>query len=105
MKFNGLVSLGTRKKGESYTSAGLYKGLDKVLRLYNRADIYVTRFYCDNKFKIIFNALDEEWTIEFNYTNPQEHVPDIEHENRVLRERFRVGLYRLPFKVLPKTMI
>ena len=70
-----------RTKGKSYTSEGLCKGLDEVLRLYNRANIYVTRIHCDNEFKKIFNELDEEWTINFNYANPQEHVPGIEHEN------------------------
>ena len=93
LNFNGLVTLGTRTKGESYTSTGLCQGLDKVLRLYNRADIYVTQIHCDNEFKKIFRELDEDWDIEFNYSNPQEHVLDIEHENRVLQERFRVGLY------------
>ena len=43
--------------------------------------------------------------MDFNFSLPQEHVPDIEHENRVLQERFCVGLYRLPFKILPKSMI
>ena len=56
LKFNGLVALGTRVKGESYTSEGLCKGLDKVLRLYNRADVYVTQIHCDNEFEIFFES-------------------------------------------------
>ena len=65
----------------------------------------MSRIHCDNEFKKIFRELDESWDIEFNYSNPQEHVPDIERENRVLQEQFRVGLYRVTFKVIPKTMI
>ena len=40
-----------------------------------------------------------------NYVSPQERVPDIKHENRVQQERLRVMLYRLPFKLIPRTMI
>ena len=51
LKFNGLVALGTKTKGEIYTSEGLCEGLDEVLRLYNRADVYVAQIHCDNEFK------------------------------------------------------
>ena len=51
LKFNGIMVLVTWTKGESYTSAGLCLGLDEVLRLYNHADIYITRIHCDNEFK------------------------------------------------------
>ena len=40
-----------------------------------------------------------------NFSLPGAHVPDIERENRVLQERFRVALYRLPFKSIPREMI
>ena len=93
LKFNGLVALGTRTKGESYSSEGLCKGLDEVLRLYNQSDVYVTQMHCDNNVEKCFRELDKDSDIEFNDSNPQEHVLDIEHENRVLQERFRLGLY------------
>ena len=40
-----------------------------------------------------------------NFSLPGAHVPDIERANRTLQERFRVKLYRLPFKLIPRTMI
>ena len=46
-----------------------------------------------------------EWEFDINFSNPNRHVPNIERENRVLQERFRVGLYCLLFKVIPRVMI
>ena len=94
-----------RKKGESYTKEMLYEGLDEILKFYNKADIYISMIHCDNEFKSIFKELENNWDIKFNFSSPQEHVPNIEHKNRVLQERFCVLLYRLPFKVIPRTMI
>ena len=100
IKYNGIVSLGTK-----YTAAKICKALDNILRLYNKAGIYVTVIHADNEFRKIFRDIDEDWEVESNFSLPQEHVPDIEHENRVLQERFRVRLYILPYTKLPKAMI
>ena len=43
--------------------------------------------------------------MEFNFAHPGAHVPDIERENRTLQDRFRVNLYRLPYAMIPRTMI
>ena len=104
LNFNGLVTLGTRTKGESYTSEVLCKGLDEILRLYNCAYIYIKKYTATNNSRR-FSRL--RWNLGdwIQLFKSQEHVPHIEHENRVLQERFRVGLYILPFKVLPRTMI
>ena len=37
--------------------------------------------------------------------NPQEHVPEAERNNRVIKERFRAAFHRLPFKKMPKIMV
>ena len=39
--------------------------------------------------------------MDVNFSNPGEHVPDIERANRTLEEHFRVQFYRLPFEALP----
>ena len=49
--------------------------------------------------------MEEDWELEFNFAAPDEHVPDIERENRVLKERFRAEYHHLPFKVIPRQMI
>ena len=105
IRCNGIFSLGSKKKGEMYTETTLRAALDDILRLYNRSDIYVTRIHADNEFKSVFREFDETWDVYFNYSSPQEHVSDIENKNCVLQERFHVGLYRLPYSLLPKAMI
>ena len=79
--------------------------LNDILRLYNKVGIEVTMIHADNEFIAIFKEVHEDWYVDLIFSLPQEHVPDIEHENRVLQERFRVVLYRLPFRKLPKAMI
>ena len=69
-----------------YTAATLCAALDNILHLYNNADIYITRLYAENKFKYVFWELDRIWDVEFHFSLPQEHVPDITHENHVLQE-------------------
>ena len=88
LRYNGIISLGTKVKGEMYTAETLCKASEDILCLYNRADIYIKRIHCDNDFKTVFRELDKNCDAEFNYSSPQKHVPDIEHKNRVLREQF-----------------
>ena len=71
------------------TAATLCAALDDILHLYNKADIYVTKIQADNEFKSIFRELDEIWEVDFNFSLPQEHVPDIEHENCVLQREIQ----------------
>jgi hypothetical protein len=39
-----------------------------------------------------------------NFANPQEHVPEAERNNRVIKERIRSNYHQLPYKQLTKTM-
>ena len=61
--------------------------------------------HADNKFRSIMNELEDVWDTSINFSMPGEHVPDIKRMNRVLQEQFRVALYRLPYKIIPKVMI
>ena len=100
-----IVVLGTKAKGRGYNKEILTKGIDILLRFYNRSDVTITKIHADNEFKSTLETLTKDWTVAFNFAHPGEHVPDIERENRTLQDRFRVNLYRLPFMMLPRTMI
>ena len=43
--------------------------------------------------------------IEMNYVNPDNRVPESERSNRVIKWRFRIAYYRLPYKNIPSIMI
>ena len=83
----------------------LFSGIDKILRFYNHVGVYIKTLHADNEFRSILNELLDKWDIDINLSNPGEHVPDIERENRTQQERFCVNLYWLPFTIIPRTMI
>ena len=99
------VVLGTVRKGKGYNKEVLYQGLDDVLRKYNASGIRISRMHANNEFRSVLNDLVDNWDADINFANPGDHVPDIERENRTIQERFRVKIHRLPFEVIPRTMI
>jgi len=90
---------------ESRTSAESFKRIDMVLRHYNKAGFTIKKIYCDGEFKHMMDQVCDELGVEMNYANPDEHVPEIERSIRVIKERFRTAYHRLPYKMIPKTMI
>ena len=44
--------------------------------------------FADNEFQPLAKTILEDFGIRFDFCNPDEHVGDIERENRVLEERF-----------------
>ena len=101
------VALGSYTKGEAPTRETIYKALDEIMRKYNRANVRIAVIHADNKFRSVMQELiqSDNWDLDMNFSNPGEHVPDIERGNRMLEERFRVQYYRLPFDALPTVMI
>jgi hypothetical protein len=79
--------------------------LDNVFRIYNHAGFRITTIHCDNEFKPLMNELQDVYNIKMNYVNPQEHVPEAERNNRVIKERFRAAFHRLPFTMIPNIMV
>ena len=43
--------------------------------------------------------------VEINYSNPDGHVPEAESNNRVIKQRFRIVYYRLPYTKIPRIII
>ena len=86
------VILGTYSKGEAPTKQILYQAIDEVLRKYNQADVRIATIHADNEFRSVLKDLivSDEWDVDINFSNPGEHVPDIERGNMTLEERFGV---------------
>ena len=99
VKYRSVVPLENQTKNE------LYRGLDVILRLYNKAGFKIGRIFCDNEFRVIMDPVADEMDAEMIYSAPDQHVPDIERNNRVLKERFRIAYYRLPYTKIPRIMI
>jgi hypothetical protein len=76
-----------------------------VLRVYNAGGFRVTTIHCDNEFRPLLEPLSNEFNVKMNYSNPQEHVPEAERNNRVTKERIRANYHRLPYKRLTRLMV
>ena len=60
---------------------------------------------CDGGFKSIMDKLADSLDIPTNYANPDDHVTDIEGNNQVVEEIFRISCYSLPYKKITRLMI
>jgi hypothetical protein len=49
--------------------------------------------------------LQDVFGVAMSYDNPQEHVPEAERNNRVIKERFRAVFHCMPFKMIPKIIV
>ena len=114
MKVNGLVFLTTISRNLYYRTAQFiahetiqeYKtALTSVINCYNKGGFRVARIHADNEFRPLLEPLQEEFRIEMNFANPQEHVPDAERNNRTIKERVRATYHRLPYQTLTRNMV
>ena len=54
----------------------------------------------------LVEPLQDEFCVAINFANPQEHVPEAERNNRVIKERVRATYHRLPYDTrLTRTML
>ena len=60
---------------------------------------------CDREFTSILSHVEDTLEITLNPTNADDHVPEIERNNRFLKERFRATFHSLPYKAIPVVMI
>jgi hypothetical protein len=114
MFVNGLAFLTTISRNIMYRTAEYVKSnttksfkeaLSTVFKVYRSAGFKIAFINCDNEFRPLAGEVEEEFQVKFNFANPQEHVPEAERNNRVIKERFRSAYHRLPYKALPKIMV
>jgi hypothetical protein len=67
--------------------------------------IQISTLSCDREYIPLINAIQDEFNITPNFPSAQEHVPEAERNNRVMKVRIRAVFHTLPFKTIPKIMI
>eukprot|EP00980_Cylindrotheca_fusiformis_P008866 scaffold1891_cov62-Cylindrotheca_fusiformis.AAC.1 len=92
VRFRMTIPMENRSKDE------LFRSLDVALRYYNKADFKIKQIDCDGEFRVMMDEVQDELDVEMNYANPGDHVPEAERNNRTIKERVRVGYYRLPYR-------
>ena len=79
--------------------------LDTVFGQYNKAGFRIAIIHCDNEFRPILDDIKDDLDIKMNYASAQEHVPEAERNNRVIKERVRAAFHRLPYTAIPKVVV
>ena len=87
------------------TEKELFIAIDKILRQYNNAGFTIKTIHADREFKPLFEQVSDDLHVTMNYLPAQAHVPEAEQNIRTLKERIRVGFFRLPYKAIPSIMI
>ena len=114
MKVNGLRFLTTVSRFIQYrtaqyvkhqTAANYHEVSGDIFRIYNVGGFRIMQIFCDNEFRPLVDPLQDEFSVAINFANPQEHVPEAERNNRVIKERVRATYHRLPYKHLTRTMV
>jgi hypothetical protein len=80
----------------------LVKSIRKIINLYRQRGFTVDTALTDREFECLRANLPE---LNLNTTAAREHVPDVERQIRVLKERSRAIGSTLPFKVIPGRII
>jgi hypothetical protein len=102
MKINGLAFLTTISRNIQYRTAewipsldmeAYRSALDHVLQVYKRAGLSVVKIHCDNEYHPLENTLLDKYGISMNFASAQEHVPEAERNNRVIKERCRATFH------------
>ncbi|CAJ1946503.1 unnamed protein product [Cylindrotheca closterium] len=82
----------------------VFAALDKIFRRYNKAGFQLKMIKCDRAFIPLTDDMLDNMGVTIGPTVAGDHEPTAEQNNRMLKERVRVALARLPYKVVPKVI-
>ena len=99
IRFRSMVPLKTR------THEDMYKGIDHILRNYNKAGFQIKTVNCDREFKGLMDPIKDKLDADMNYMSTDEHVPEAERNNRTIGERIRATYHNLPYMKIPRVML
>ncbi|CAJ1947462.1 unnamed protein product [Cylindrotheca closterium] len=77
----------------------VFEALDKIFRRYNKAGFQVKIIKCDWAFIPLTDDMLDDMGVTIDPTAAGDHKPTAERNNWMLKERARVALARLPYKV------
>jgi hypothetical protein len=80
------------------------KGHDVEEVEFNAQHNPVHTILADNEFLVLKEELEVEGITQVNVVAKDEHVPEVEHQNRVIKERIRAIVQTLPCAQTPKKM-
>ena len=96
------LNLVTAEFTPSRTAARLAAGITRMIDLYARGEFQVGTVLMDNEFEKLRNLVP---ILAINSTVAKEHVPQVEHRIRLIKEQGRGILNTLPFKKMPRLVL
>ena len=80
--------------------------VESVLNLYQQASFQVSNICNDHEFKLVLSILlDDGWLFITNLANAQEHVPEAQQNNHILKEHIHATYHGIPYTQLPHTVL
>ena len=111
MYVNGMPFLTTITKNIKYhtamwvadhTAPTITSQVESILELYQWASFQVMEVCTNHKFKPVLQVpQDNGWSFTTKLANAQEHVPEAECNNHILKECIHTTYRGIPYKVLP----
>ena len=111
MYINGMPFLTTISKNIKYCTAMWVSNhmaptitnlVEAVLKSYHWASFQVTEVCANHKFKPVLHIFHNRGlSFTTNVGNSQEHVPEAEHNNHILKEHIHTTYHGIPYKMLP----
>jgi hypothetical protein len=63
-----------------------YRVLDMVLWVYNSAGFHIKTIHCNGEFRAMMEKVKDDLGVRMNFTNALDHVPEVERNNRTIKE-------------------
>ena len=82
----------------------LKEAIDNVVRVYKSAGFKVATMFGDMEFKKLDTYIQDKHQATLNCANANDHVPEAENNNKVIKERTRVRFHAQLFKAIPAIM-
>ncbi len=96
------LNLVTAEFTPSRTAKQLAAGITRMIDLYSHGGFQVGMVLMDSEFKKLQNLVP---ILAINTTVAKEHVPEVEHKIRLIKEWGRGIINALPFKKMPRLML
>jgi len=84
------------------TKASLATEAKAILNLYTTRGFTIPDIHADGEFACILNKVLPS---HLNITDPDDHVPEVEHSIHTVKERIRAITHGLPFRRLPRILV
>ena len=82
----------------------LADGILNVIAFHRTKGFNVSLVLTDGKFKAIRGVIHDEGKADLNTSAPNEHVPEVERNIRIIKGRVRSTLHGMPYRKIPRKM-